>query len=47
MVFDGVVLFFVPKFDEKGNLVDDKTKELIRTLLTALVTWTRRLQASA
>ena len=42
-----MVNFAAQKFDEKGNLVDDKTKELIRTLLTALITWTRRLQASA
>jgi chromate reductase len=42
-----MVNFAAQKFDEKGNLADDKTKELIRTLLTALVTWTRRLQASA
>jgi chromate reductase, NAD(P)H dehydrogenase (quinone) len=41
-----MVNFATQKFDEQGNLVDDKTKELIRTLLTALVTWTRRLQAS-
>jgi chromate reductase len=42
-----MVNFAAQKFDEKGNLTDDKTKELISTLLTALVTWTRRLQASA
>jgi len=42
-----MVNFAAQKFDEKGNLIDDKTKELIRTLLTALITWTRRLQASA
>ena len=42
-----MVNFAAQKFDEKGNLTDDKTKELIRTLLTALVTWTRRLQASS
>ena len=42
-----MVNFAAQKFDEKGNLTDDKTKELISTLLIALVTWTRRLQASA
>ena len=42
-----IVNFAAQKFDEKGNLTDDKTKELISTLLTALVTWTRRLQARA
>jgi chromate reductase len=42
-----MVNFAAQKFDEKGNLTDDKTKELISTLLTTLVTWTRRLQASA
>jgi chromate reductase len=32
------------KFDEKGRLTDEKAKELIKELLTALVTWTRKLQ---
>jgi chromate reductase len=32
------------KFDANGNLIDEKTKELIRQLLQALVAWTRRLQ---
>ena len=32
------------RFDADGNLVDEKTKELIRQLLHGLVAWTRRLQ---
>jgi chromate reductase len=35
------------RFDAAGNLTDEKTKELIGKLLQALVTWTRRLTASA
>ncbi len=31
------------RFDADGNLTDEKTKELIRRLLTALVAWTRKL----
>jgi chromate reductase len=34
------------KFDENGNLTDEKTREFIRTLLEALVAWTRRLNAA-
>jgi chromate reductase len=33
------------RFDEQGNLVDEKTKEHIRGLLKALVAWTRQRQA--
>lgn len=32
------------KFDDKGRLTDEKAKELIKELLTALVGWTRKLQ---
>jgi len=32
------------KFDEKGNLVDEHTKEKIKELLQALVDWTERLK---
>ena len=32
------------RFDEQGNLVDQKTKELIGKLLENLVAWTRKLQ---
>jgi len=34
------------RFDEKGNLVDQKTEQLIRQLLESLVSWTRRLKIS-
>ncbi len=34
------------RFDAAGNLTDDKVKERIRELLTALVAWTRKLQLS-
>ena len=34
------------RFDESGNLVDEETKEIIRSLLKNLVAWTRRTQAS-
>ncbi len=33
------------KFDERGNLTDERTRELIRQLLDGLVKWTRRLQS--
>ncbi len=32
------------KFDENGNLIDEKTKELTKQLLKALVDWTTRLK---
>jgi chromate reductase, NAD(P)H dehydrogenase (quinone) len=32
------------RFDAKGNLTDDATKEFIRQLLQNLVDWTRRIQ---
>ncbi len=32
------------RFDERGNLTDDKAKELIRQLLAGLVAWGRRLE---
>ncbi|HVF30143.1 MAG TPA: NAD(P)H-dependent oxidoreductase [Pyrinomonadaceae bacterium] len=32
------------KFDAEGNLTDEKTKEFIASMLTALVDWTRKLQ---
>lgn len=35
------------KFDDEGNLTDDKTKDAIRKQLEALVAWTRRLKSSA
>ena len=30
------------KFDEQGNLTDEKTREKIKELLQALVSWARR-----
>lgn len=35
------------RFDESGNLTDEKSRELIRTLLANLVTWTQRLKRGA
>ncbi len=32
------------RFDERGELTDDKTRDLIRQLLEALVAWTRQLE---
>jgi len=32
------------KFDDKGNLTDERVRKLIRQLLENLVTWTNRLQ---
>lgn len=37
------VTFANQKFDEKGKLTDEKTKEVIKQLLQALVAWTRKL----
>lgn len=37
------VTFANQKFNEKGKLTDEKTKELINQLLQALVAWTRKL----
>ena len=39
------VTFAQQKFDNKGNLLDEKTKELIKELFNALVAWTNRLKA--
>jgi chromate reductase len=38
------VSFAKQKFDEKGKLIDEKTKEVIEQLLQALVAWTRKLE---
>ena len=38
------VTFAQDKFDDKGNLIDLKTQELIKNLLNALVEWTKRLK---
>ena len=32
------------RFDERGNLTDESTREHIRKLLLSLVEWTRKLQ---
>jgi len=32
------------KFDEQGNLTDEKTKEFLGKMLSALVDWTRVLK---
>jgi len=39
-----LVAFANQKFDEKGRLVDEKTREKIKELLEALVDWTRKLK---
>ena len=39
------VTFAQQKFDDKGNLLDEKTKDLIKELFNALVAWTNRLKA--
>ncbi|MCO6510872.1 MAG: NAD(P)H-dependent oxidoreductase [Aridibacter famidurans] len=31
------------RFDEEGNLVDEQTKEFVKSLMTALVKWTRKM----
>ncbi len=41
------VTFASQKFDEKGKLTDEKTKELIKELLETLVAWTKRLKVEA
>lgn len=33
------------RFDEKGSLTDDATRQIIKKQLSALVAWTKRLQA--
>lgn len=32
------------RFDDKGNLVDEPTREFIRKLLVSLIAWTRKLK---
>lgn len=31
------------RFDEEGNLTDEQTKEFVKSLMTALVKWTRKM----
>jgi chromate reductase len=38
------VSFVSQKFDDKGRLLDEKTKELIKELLDNLVAWAKRLK---
>jgi len=40
------VTFANQKFDDKGNLLDEKTKELMGNLLENLVAWARRLKVT-
>ncbi len=40
------VTFAPQKFDDKGRLLDEKTKEFMRELLDALIAWARRLKAT-
>lgn len=42
-----IITFANQKFDENGNLNDDKAKDLIRGLFRNLINWTRKLQASS
>src|SRR5512136_1355287 len=39
-----LVAFAKEKFDDKGTLLDEKAKELIRELLASLVAWSKRLK---
>ncbi len=41
-----MVPFAQEKIDQNGNLTDEKTRQKIRELLQALVSWTRRLKGS-
>jgi chromate reductase, NAD(P)H dehydrogenase (quinone) len=41
------VTFAGQKFDEQGKLIDEKTRELIRTFLKSLVTWSKKLYPNA
>jgi chromate reductase, NAD(P)H dehydrogenase (quinone) len=41
-----VMISFAPqKFDNEGNLTDEKAKSLIKDLLSALITWTGKMQS--
>jgi chromate reductase, NAD(P)H dehydrogenase (quinone) len=44
---EGMVGNAAQRFDGKGNLTDQQSAELIRQLLTNLVSWTHRLQSSS
>ena len=38
-----MVMFAPQKFDDRGKLLDEKTRELVRQLLESLAAWTSRL----
>jgi chromate reductase len=40
-----LVSFAAQKFDDKGNLVDEKTREFVKGLLDALIAWTLKITA--
>jgi copper chaperone CopZ len=40
------VTFAPQKFDEKGRLLDEKARELVRKLLHNLVNWARKLKTA-
>jgi chromate reductase, NAD(P)H dehydrogenase (quinone) len=41
-----ILVSFAPqKFDDKGNLTDEKTKEFIKGMLDAFIAWTLKLSA--
>jgi chromate reductase len=40
------VTFAPQKFDDKGKLLDEKTKEFIRELLDSLINWSKKLRAA-
>jgi chromate reductase len=39
-----MITYAAERFDNAGNLIDDKAKDMIRQLLQTLVAWTRDLQ---
>ena len=39
------VTFASQKFDEKGILTDEKTREKVKELLESLIAWARKLKA--
>jgi chromate reductase, NAD(P)H dehydrogenase (quinone) len=40
-----VMVNFAPqKFDEQGKLIDQKTREVVRKMLEAMVSWTKKLK---
>jgi len=41
------VAFAPQKFDANGKLIDEKTREVVKSLIISLVEWTRQLQATS